>query len=78
MIRTEAPISCKPFAKTFDDQLRFVSSFDWIDFDAFDTAIDGCCELLDGVWDDTEPGRADAIVGLMRDQTSRLRCHQKD
>ena len=76
-IRTEAPISCKPFAKTFDDQLRFVSSFDWIDFDALDAAVDGCRELLDGVWDDTEPGRADAIVGLMRDQTSRLRCHQK-
>ena len=77
LIRTEAPISCKPFAKVFDDQLRFVSSFDWIDFDALDAAVDGCRELLDGVWDDTEPGRADAIVGLMRDQTSRLRCHQK-
>ena len=76
-IRTEAPISCKPFTKTFDDQLRFVSSFDWIDFDALDAAVDGCRELLDGVWNDTEPGRADAIDGLMRDQTSRLRCHKK-
>ena len=75
-IRTEAPISCKPFAKTFDDQLRFVSSFDWIDFDALDAAVDGCRELLDEVWDDTEPGRADAIVGLMRDQMSRLKCHR--
>ena len=34
-IRSESDITCKPFKKHHEEQLKLVSSFDWIDFDKF-------------------------------------------
>lgn len=74
MLRSGVPQSCKPFAKTFDKQIRLVTSFDWIDFGALDDAIGRCAEIVDGIWDVSDPGRSDAIIGLLEDRAYSLKA----
>ena len=51
-----------------------MTSFDWIDFGALDDAIGRCAEIVDGVWDVSDPGRSDAIIGLLEDRATSLKA----
>ncbi|MCQ2084695.1 MAG: HipA domain-containing protein [archaeon] len=61
-----------PFEGRFDDQLKLVSSFDWIDFHKLYSVLDGVEALLSGTKLDKD-GVADSIVELLDERITKLR-----
>lgn len=74
-IRLGRGITCKPFKKQQEEQLKLVSSFEWIDFDAFDGIEDEICEILsaDGAGEYIEDARKNAVIGAARHRIENLR-----
>ena len=62
---------CKPFKKTFEEQLGLVSTFEWVDMDAMCSSMDDIEKVLhtDGFLDDD---RIDAITGLLQSRLDAL------
>ena len=69
-----ADITCKPFKKTHGEQLRLVSSFDWLEFSKLDGIENEISEILSDEkvkkYIDTE--RADVLVSQLRKRIDRL------
>ena len=55
-------IECKPFKKRHEDQIKLVSSFKWIDFNALNGADEDIREVLDKAGEYIDEARKDAIV----------------
>ena len=60
-IRTEKNIACKPFKKRHDEQIKLVSSFDWIDF----SKLQGAGDIIREVFADP---RAQELIGEDRQE----------
>ena len=73
MIDLEAEIECKPFKKHHEEQLKLVSSFDWINFDA----LSGIEHEITAVLSETDglvsEARREAIVQLVLRRIGRLK-----
>ena len=72
-IVTQAGIHSKPFKDRHSDQIRLVSSFDWIDFDALYAVLpdlEGVMESSEGCIDES---RRDALMGFIRSRMDVLR-----
>ena len=63
-IRSESDITCKPFKKHHEEQLKLVSSFEWIDFDKLSDIRKIIIEILstDGALDYMNDARTRAIA----------------
>lgn len=69
-----AEIICKPFKKTHGEQLRLVSSFDWLDISKLDGLEDDISKLLNDekVAKYIDAERADMLVSQLRKRIDRL------
>ena len=65
---------CKPFAKSFEQQLKLVSSFDWVDMDSLHSSMGRIEQLLltDGF---IEQNRVSAILELLESRMDSLERH---
>lgn len=63
---------CKPFRKSFDDQLTLVSDLDWVDMDALRSSLDGVEDILGSADGAVPEDRRDAIMLLLRSRISSL------
>ena len=73
MIDMETEIECKPFKKHHEEQLKLVSFFDWIDFDALfgiEHEITSVLSETDGL---VSEARKEAIVQLVLRRIGRLK-----
>lgn len=55
-------VECKPFKKTHEEQLKLVSSFDWIDFDRLEASQQIICDVFDQADEYIDTARKDAIL----------------
>ena len=62
---------CKPFAKSFEQQLKLVTSFQWVDVDSLHSTI-GDVESLLHSNDFIDQDRIDAILGLLNSRIDSL------
>ena len=62
-IKSGKNITCKPFKKTHEEQLRLVTSFDWIDFDKLRDCEDEIRDVLAQSRDYLDDERVEAIIG---------------
>ena len=60
-----AGISSKPFKDRHSEQIRLVTSFEWIDFDALDAVIPELGTVMDSSQGLIDPVRRDAIQGFI-------------
>ena len=76
MMRDGSEVVCKPFKKHHEEQLKLVSSFDWIDF----SALDGIGEMITKILSDEnakdymEENRIRAIAGLTERRIGYLKA----
>ena len=61
-IRSGRNITCKPFKKTHQDQLRLVTSFDWLDLSKLDGVDQDIREVFAGAEEFIDKERVEAIV----------------
>jgi hypothetical protein len=66
-------IECKPFKKTHTEQLKLVSSFEWLDLGRLDGFEQKMREVFDSAGAYMEPGRKDAIINAFSARTEHLR-----
>lgn len=69
----KAGADCKPFAKSFREQIKLVSSFDWIDFDAIGSALPDIRMILDSSRGSIDAARSEAIMNLIRSRIESIR-----
>lgn len=65
---------CKPFGRTFEEQIGMVSSFDWIDADAIDSIPSIVREVLSPENGWNRPERTEALSKLMESRVKSLGC----
>lgn len=65
-------IECKPFKKTHTEQLKLVSSFEWLDLGKLDGFEQEMREVFDSAGDYMESGRKDAIINAFSARTEHL------
>ncbi|MDE6260446.1 MAG: excisionase [Oscillospiraceae bacterium] len=65
-------IECKPFKKTHAEQLKLVSSFDWIDFDRLSGSEQEIQAILDQAGEYMDKARKDAILSAYASRLQRL------
>ena len=65
---------CKPFGRTFEEQIDMVSSFDWIDADAIDSIPSIVREVLSPENGWNRPERTEALSKLMESRVKSLGC----
>lgn len=72
-IRSERDITCKPFKKHHEEQLKLVSSFEWIDFEKLSDVREIIIEILstDDALDYMDDARTRAIADSV---DKRIRC----
>lgn len=73
-IRAGRDIICKPFKKRHEDQIRLVSSFDWIDFEGLADIKELVLEILScgGASEFIDQNRRDAIADTASQRVQRL------
>ena len=71
-IRSGRNITCKPFKKTHQDQLRLVTSFDWIDFSKLDGVDQDIREVFAGAEEFIDKERVEAIVASVNQRVQLL------
>ena len=74
-IRSGQDIMCKPFKKHHEEQLKLVSSFDWIDFEQLSDVKEMIVETFseDGVSDYMDEARIGAIAGMTEKRIQHLK-----
>ncbi len=72
-IIAERDIECKPFKKKHEDQIKLVSSFDWIDFDALDGVENDILSILDQAGEYVDDARKKAIVSSVLRRIDNLK-----
>lgn len=65
-------IECKPFKKTHTEQLKLVTSFDWLDIDAIANFEGEMRKVFDSAGDYMEPARKEAIIRAFSARVERL------
>ena len=65
-------IECKPFKKTHAEQLKLVTSFDWIDFDKLHGVEDEIRQVFDQAGDYVDEARKTAIVSAVMSRLGNL------
>lgn len=65
-------VECKPFKKTHEEQIRLVSSFDWIEFERLRDLEDEMRAVFAKAGDYIEDARKDAIVTSVRRRIDSL------
>lgn len=65
-------VDCKPFKKTHEEQIRLVSSFDWIEFECLRDLEDEMWAVFAKAGDYMEDARKDAIVTSVRRRIDSL------
>lgn len=65
-------VDCKPFKKTHEEQIRLVSSFDWIEFECLRDLEDEMRAVFAKAGDYMEDARKDAIVTSVRRRIDSL------
>ncbi|MDD3362675.1 MAG: excisionase [Hespellia sp.] len=71
MIGTKAKISCKPFKSSHEEQIKLVSSFDWLDLNSLSGIEEELRELVRGSLFIDE-ARCDALCKALKDRVKML------
>lgn len=71
-ILSEKGVDCKPFKKTHEEQIRLVSSFDWIEFERLRDLEDEMRAVFAKAGDYIEDARKDAIVTSVKRRIDSL------
>lgn len=71
-IRSGAGITCKPFKRTHQDQLRLVTSFDWLDLSKLGGIDQDIRETFTGAEEFIDQGRAEAIAASVNQRIQML------
>lgn len=71
-IRSGRNITCKPFKKTHQDQLRLVTSFDWLDLSKLDGVDQDIREVFAGAEEFIDKERVEAIVASVSQRIQML------
>ena len=71
-IRSGRNISCKPFKKTHQDQLRLVTSFEWLDLSKLDSVDQDIREVFTGAEEFIDKERVEAIVASVNRRIQTL------
>lgn len=82
-ILTLRGVECKPFKKTHEEQLRLVTSFDWIDFDRLNGIDEDVRKVFDQAGEYMSEERKSAIISAFSSRINKLiilsnRQSQKD
>lgn len=72
-ITAERDIECKPFKKKHEDQIKLVSSFDWINFAALDGVENDIISVLDQAGEYVDAARKTAIVNSVLRRIENLK-----
>lgn len=72
-IAAERDIECKPFKKKHEDQIKLVSSFDWINFNALKGVENDIISVLDQAGEYVDSVRKTAIVNSMLRRIENLK-----
>ena len=72
-IRSGRNVTCKPFKKTHQDQLRLVISFDWLDFAKLDGVDQDIRETFTGAEDFIDQERVKAIAASVNQRIQMLK-----
>lgn len=65
-------VQCKPFKKTHEEQIKLVSSFDWVNFDALDGVEDEIRDILSSAGEYADETRTNAIVYTVKKRIGEL------
>ena len=71
-IRSGRNITCKPFKRTHQDQLRLVTSFDWLDLSKLDGVDQDIREVFAGAEEFIDKERVEAIVASVNQRIQML------
>ena len=71
-IRSGQNVTCKPFKKTHQDQLRLVTSFDWLDLSKLDGVDQDIREVFAGAEEFIDKERVEAIVASVSQRIQML------
>ena len=71
-IRSGRNVTCKPFKKTHQDQLRLVTSFDWLDFAKLDGVDQDIRAVFVGAEEFIDKERLEAIVASVNQRIQML------
>ena len=71
-IRSGRNISCKPFKRTHQDQLRLVTSFDWLDLSKLDGIDRDIREVFAGAEEFIDKERVEAIIASVNQRVQLL------
>ena len=71
-IRSGRNITCKPFKKTHQDQLRLVTSFDWLDLSKLDGVDQDIREVFAGAEEFIDNERVEAIIASVNQRIQML------
>lgn len=71
-IRSGRNIICKPFKKTHQDQLRLVTSFDWLDLSKLDGVDQDIREVFAGAEEFIDKERVEAIIASVNQRIQML------
>ncbi len=66
-------IECKPFKKTHEEQIKLVTSFDWIDFDSLKDVDKEILSVLNGAGDYMDEARKGAIAASVTRRIEHLK-----
>lgn len=71
LIRADGKLTCKPFKQDHDEQIKLVTSFDWLDFSALDGIEDDVRDIFRGSLF-VDEARCHAICQALRGRIERL------
>lgn len=71
-ILSDRGIECKPFKKAHEEQLKLVTSFDWVDFDRLQNVEDDLRAVLDQAGEYLDETRKDAILSAYVSRLEQL------
>ena len=71
-IRSGRNVTCKPFKRTHQDQLRLVTSFDWLDLSKLDNVDQDIREVFTGAEEFIDKERVEAIVASVNQRVQLL------
>ena len=71
-IRSGRNITCKPFKRTHQDQLRLVTSFDWLDLSKLDGVDQDIREVFAGAEEFIDKERVEAIIASVNQRVQLL------
>lgn len=71
-ILAERDIDCKPFKKSHAEQIKLVTSFDWIHFDKLKSVVDDIRSVLSEAGEYVDENRCNAIAASVQKRIERL------